>query len=388
MDFDLTAAQVALRDEVRRLSRSFEREYWRAKDEDGEFPHEFVAAMAKHGWLGVAMPEAYGGAGLGITEAALVLQEVAASGAGLSGTSAIHMNIFGVNPIVKHGTPAQQAKHLPEIIAGRQKVAFGVTEPDAGLDTTRITTRAERTASGWEITGHKIWISTAQVADVILLLTRTTPYEGVERKTDGMTLFLAPLDRQFVRIREIHKAGRAAVDSNEVWFDHLPVGEDRVVGEVGRGFYHLLDGLNPERVLVAAEAVGIGRAALDAAVGYAKQRVVFGRPIGQNQGVQFPLARCYADLETANLMVFKAAWLYDNGRPCGAEANIAKLLGAEYGFNAADQAMQTLGGMGYAREFDVERLWREVKLCRLAPVSPELILAFVGEKVLGLPRSY
>jgi acyl-CoA dehydrogenase len=388
LNFDLSPAQLEIRGEVRRLARSFSPEYWRDKDDQAEFPNEFFNAMAKDGWLGVAMPEAYGGAGLGITEAAIVLQEIAASGAALSGTSAIHMNIFGVNPIVKHGTTAQKMNDLPKIVAGQLKVAFGVTEPNAGLETTRITTRAERSNGGWEITGHKIWISTAQEADKVLLVTRTSPYEEVEKKTEGITLFFVPLDPDYVRIREIHKCGRAAVDSNEVWFDHLPANDADVVGEIGRGFYHLLDGLNPERILVAAEAIGIGRAALDLAVKYANEREVFGHPIGQNQGIQFPLARCHADLEAANLMVFKAAWLYDNGQPCGAEANIAKLLGAEYGFAAADQAMQTLGGMGYAREYDIERLWREVKLCRLAPVSPELILAYVGEKVLGLPKSY
>jgi acyl-CoA dehydrogenase len=388
LNFDLTDTQVELGREVRRLAESFTQEYWQTKDQAAEFPHEFFEVMAKHGWLSVAMPSTYGGAGLGITEAAIVLQEVAASGAGLSGTSAIHMNIFGANPIVKHGSDRQRSQYLPEIAGGRLKMAFGVTEPDAGLETSRISTRAERREDGWEINGQKIWITTAQEADRILLLTRTTPYDEVERKTDGLTLFFVPLDTKYVRIKEIHKCGRAAVDSNEVFFDGLPASDDDVVGEVGRGFYHLLDGLNPERILVAAEAIGIGRASLDIAVQYAKERRVFGRPIGQNQGVQFPLARCYADLEVANLMVFKAAWLYDEGRSSGAEANIAKLLSSEAGFNAADQAMQTLGGMGYAREFNVERLWREVKLTRIAPVSPELIMAFVGEKVLGLPKSY
>lgn len=387
MDFDLTPGQEALRQAIRDTIARFDLAYWLERDQAHEYPHAFFDAVAAGGWLGIAMPEEYGGAGQGIQEAALVLQEVAASGAGLSGCSAIHMNVFGANSIVKHGSEELRARYLPQVIAG-MKTAFGVTEPNSGLDTTRMTTRAERRDGGWVVRGHKIWISNAQHAERVLLAARTTPYEEVERKTDGITLFFAPLRRDQVRIREIPKSGRAAVDSNEIWFEGLEVDDADVVGEVGRGFSHLLDSLNPERILVASEAIGMGRAALRLAVQYAKDRVVFGRPIGQNQGIQFPLARCHAQLELAELMVRKAAWLYDNGRPCGAEANMAKLLGAEYGFAAADQAMQTLGGMGYAQEFHVERLWREVKLCRIAPVSPELILAYLGERVLGLPRSY
>lgn len=388
LNFNLTPTQEALRAAIRETVRRFDAGYWRARDRAHEFPWEFFRAMADNGWLGIAMPEAYGGAGLGITEAAIVLHEVAASGAAMSGASAIHMNIWGVNPLVKHGTEAQKRAYLPEIIAGRMQVAFGVTEPDAGLDTTSIRTRAEKKGDRWVINGHKVWISTAQVATKILLLARTTPLDQVRRRTDGLTLFFTDLDRSRIRVAEIDKCGRAAVDSNELWIEDLAVPETDVVGPVDRGFYCLLDGLNPERILIGAEAIGIGRAALERAVQYARERVVFGRPIGQNQGVQFPLARCYAQLELATLMMFKAAWLYDNGQPCGAEANMAKLLGAEYGFAACDQAMQTLGGFGYAREYDVERLWREAKLTRLAPITPELILAYLAEKALGLPKSY
>jgi acyl-CoA dehydrogenase len=392
MNFDLTDTQAEVRTGIRETMERFASAhgptYWRDHDRAAEFPQEFFTEIAAGGWLGIAMPPEYGGAGLGITEATIVLQEVAGSGAALSGASAIHMNIFGANTIVKHGTDAQRERFLPAIIGGKLKLAFGVTEPNAGLDTTNIETRAVRTEGGWLISGQKVWISTAQVADRILLAARTTPRDEGERRTDGITLFFADIRKPEVRIAEIEKCGRAAVDSNEVWLADLFVADDDVIGGVGRGFYHLLDSLNPERILVASEAVGIGRAALAIATRYANERRVFGRAIGQNQGIQFPLARCYAELELADLMVRKAAWLYDSGRSCGPEANIAKLMGAEAGFHAADQAMQTLGGFGYAKEYEVERLWREVKLCRLAPVSPELILAYLGEKVLGLPRSY
>jgi acyl-CoA dehydrogenase len=334
------------------------------------------------------MPEEYGGAGLGITEAALVLQEMAASGGCAAAASSVHMNIFGVNPLVAHGTPEQKAAHLPGIIQGKTKVAFGVTEPDVGLDTTRLKTRAVREGGHYRVTGRKIWISTAQKAHKILLLARTTPLDAVQKPTDGLSLFFTDLNREAIEVREILKAGRHAVDSNELYIDDLlvPVG-DRI-GAEGRGFHLILDGLNPERILIAAEAVGVGRVALERAVRYAKERVVFGRPIGQNQAIQHPLAQCWASLEAANLLTFKAAWLYDAGQPCGAEANAAKLLAADAGFAAADRAMQTLGGMGYAQEFHVERYWRESKLYRIAPITPELILSYIAERVLGLPKSY
>lgn len=388
MDFQLTDEQQALIEGVAELMERFPDSYWRERDKTGTFPEEFVQSMAEHGYLGIAMPEEYGGAGKGITEAALVLQAVCEAGAGMSGASAIHINIFGINPLVKHGTDEQKRRYLPEIIAGRLKVAFGVTEPDAGLETPRIKTFAERRGGKWVINGTKVWTSTAQVAGKVLLIARTTPYEEVEKKTEGMTLFFADLDRNHVDIHEIDKLGRAAVDSNIVHIHDLEVGDDCVVGQVGKGFYHLLDGLNPERILIAAEAIGTGKAALRKAIDYANERVVFGRPIGQNQGIQFPLADCYADLQLAELMMLKAAWLYDNGLPCGAEANMAKLKGAEAGFRACDRALATFGGYGYAKDYHVERLWREVQLTRIAPVTRELILAYLGQQVLGLPRSY
>ena len=388
MDFELTEAQQAIRAEARALASRFDDTYWRRCDAEHAFPWEFYQAFAEAGWLGVAIPPEYGGAGLGITEASLLLEEVAASGAAMNGATALHLTIFGLNPVVRHGSEELKRRVLPEAAAGRLHVAFGVTEPDAGSDTPAITTRAVREGDQYVIRGKKVWTSKAKESSKVLLLARTTPLEEARRRTDGMTLFLADLDPKHVTIREIDKLGRHAVDSNEVFYDDLPVDARDVVGEVGRGFYHLLDGLNPERILIAAEALGTGRAALRRATEYARRRVVFGRPIGQNQGIQFPLADSYAKLAAAELMVRKAAWLYDQGRPCGAEANMAKYLASEWGFEAADRALQVHGGFGYAREFDVERYWREVRVMRIAPVTQEMVLNFLGQHELGLPRSY
>ncbi|MEE8555715.1 MAG: acyl-CoA dehydrogenase family protein [bacterium] len=388
MEFGLTEEQLSIQQEVRRLCTRFGDDYWRAKDRDHEFPEEFYRAFAEGGWLGIATPEQYGGAGKGITEAALIMEEVTASGGCAGAASSVHMNIFGVNPLVVHGSDAQKAAHLPGIVSGETKVCFAVTEPDTGLDTTRLKTRAVREGDHYRVDGRKVWISTAQVAHKILLLARTTPEEETERPIDGISLFFTDLDRDAVEVREIDKCGRAAVDSNELFIDGLRIPVEDRIGEEGQGFRYLLDGLNPERILVAAEAVGIGRVALDRAARYAKERVVFGRPIGQNQAVQHPLADSWARIEAARLLTFKAAWLYDRGRPCGAESNAAKLLAAEAGFQAADRAMQTLGGFGYSKEYDVERYWREAKLFRMVPVTPELILNYISERVLGLPRSY
>ena len=388
MEFGLTEEQLSIQQEVRRLCTRFGDDYWRAKDRDHEFPEEFYRAFAEGGWLGIATPEQYGGAGKGITEAALIMEEVTASGGCAGAASSVHMNIFGVNPLVVHGSDAQKAAHLPGIVSGETKVCFAVTEPDTGLDTTRLKTRAVREGDHYRVDGRKVWISTAQVAHKILLLARTTPEEETERPIDGISLFFTDLDRDAVEVREIDKCGRAAVDSNELFIEGLRIPVEDRIGEEGMGFRYLLDGFNPERILVAAEAVGIGRVALDRAARYAKERVVFGRPIGQNQAVQHPLADSWARLEAARLLTLKAAWLYDRGRPCGAESNAAKLLAAEAGFQAADRAMQTLGGFGYSKEYDVERYWREAKLFRMVPVTPELILNYISERVLGLPRSY
>ncbi len=388
MDFSFSAEQTHLRDAVARLCSRFDDGYWLERDREGVFPHAFHAAVAEGGWLGIAMPEAFGGAGLGITEAAILVQAIAESGAAMSGASAVHMNIFGLNPVVVFGTEEQKARMLPPLIRGEDKACFAVTEPDAGLNTTQIKTRAERRGSRYVVTGQKIWISTAQVANKILLLARTTPLDEVRRKTDGLTLFYTDFDRSRVEVREIAKMGRHAVDSNMVFFEGMEIPEEDRIGPEGDGFRSILHGMNPERILIAAEAIGIGRAALARASLYAKDRVVFGRPIGQNQAIQHPLARCWAELEAANLMVFKAAHLYDSGEDCGAEANAAKYLAAEAAFATCEQAVLTHGGMGYSQEYVVERLFRESLIPRIAPISPHLILSYIAERVLGLPKSY
>ncbi|WP_404995070.1 acyl-CoA dehydrogenase family protein [Cupriavidus pauculus] len=390
MNFERTPEQNAIVDAVTQLCADFGPEYWSELDSAHRFPEAFHQAMAGAGWLGIAMPERFGGAGLGITEAALIMQTVSASGAGFSGASAIHMNVFGLNPVVVFGTEAQQQAALPPLIEGRDKACFAVTEPDAGLDTTHLKTQAVRTADGsaYRVDGRKIWISTAQVATRMLLLARTTPLDAVAKPTQGLSLFYTALDRNHIEVREIDKMGRGAVDSNMLFIDGLMVPAADRIGEEGRGFEYILHGLNPERILIAAEAVGLGRAALNAATRYARERTVFGRPIGQNQGIQHPLAQAWMALEAADMMVWKAAWLYDNGKPCGAEANAAKYLAAEAAHQACQTAVLTLGGMGYAREYHVERYLRESYIPRIAPVSAQLIMCHIAERVLGLPKSY
>ena len=388
MDFEFTDDQRAIQDAITRVCARFGADYWLQKDRDGGFPHEFHAAIAADGWLGIAMPERYGGSGLGITEAALMMETIAASGAGFSGASAIHMNIFGLHPVVVYASDEQKQRWLPPLIAGTDKACFGVTEPGAGLNTTRLSTKAVRDGDDYVITGQKVWISTAQVANKILLLTRTTPLEQTENPIDGLTLFYADIDRSKVEAREIEKMGRKAVDSNQVFIDGLRVPAADRIGEEGKGFRYILDGLNPERILVAAEAVGLGCAALNRAVQYAGERIVFDRPIGQNQAIQHPLAQRWIELEAARLLTYKAASLYDAGKPCGAEANAAKYFAGEAGFKACETAVLTHGGMGYAKEFHVERYFREAMIARIAPVSPQLILCYIAERVLGLPKSY
>jgi acyl-CoA dehydrogenase len=369
------------------LARKFDLEYWREKDKKGEYPWEFVKAFAEGGWLGAMIPEEYGGLGLGLTESAIMLHEVAASGAGTSGASAIHFYIFPPGPIIRHGSEEMKKKYLPKIAAGELLMAFGVTEPTAGVDTSRITTRATKIDGGWVINGQKVWITNAQNAKRILLLARTSP-RNEERPLDGMTLFFTDLNRERITVREIEKLGRSAIDSNELFIDNLEVPDEDVVGEVGKGFYYLLDGLNPERIVVAMEQIGLGRAALELATKYAKERVVFGRPIGKNQAVAHPLADSWIRLMAAEQVAMKAAALYDNHQPCGPEANAAKYLGSEAGFQACDRAMQTLGGYSYAKEYYVERFWRESRLLKVAPISQEMILNYVSTKILGLPKSY
>jgi acyl-CoA dehydrogenase len=388
MDFEPSAPLREIRALAERVCAPFDDSYWLTRDEEGTFPHDFHRAVADAGLLGVAMPESVGGAGLGISEAAVLMRAIAESGAGMAGASSVHMNIFGLQPVVVFGTDEQKARFLPPLIRGEEKACFAVTEPDAGLNTTEIKTRADRKGDRYVITGQKIWISTAQVADRALILARTTPLDKVAKKTQGLSLFYAKLDRTKVEARAIRKMGRHAVDSNMLFFDGLEVPEEDRVGEVGAGFKMLLHGLNPERILIAAEAVGLGMAALRRATDYAKQRVVFGRPIGQNQGIQHPLARCWMNLEAADLMTMKAAALYDAGKECGAEANTAKFLAAEAAFTACETAIQTHGGMGYSAEFHVERYLRESFIPRIAPISPQMIMNHIAEKVLGLPKSY
>lgn len=387
MEFGLTGDQQAVVDGIGKVVARFDDAYWLARDRDGAFPRAFREAVAEGGWLGIALPEEHGGSGLGVTEAALMMAAVAGSGGAMAAASSIHMNVFGPRALAAHASSAQQARWLPDLIAGRSMMAFAVTEPDAGLDTSRIATRAERDGDGYLVRGRKIWTSTAQVADKIMLLARTAPRRA-DAPTRGLSLFYADLDRRTAHVREIDKMGRGAVDSNEILFDGMRVPAGDRVGEEGMGFRYLLDSLNPERVLVAAEAVAIGRDALRRAARYAGERVVFGREIGRNQAVQHPLAASWAALEAAWLSVMKAAWLHDAGRPCGVEANAAKYLAAEAGFDACRQAVQVHGGMGYARAFHVERLMREVMIPLLAPVSQQMALNFLAERALGLPRSY
>jgi len=388
MNFELTDDQELIRKSVTELASKFDDHYWMEKDQAHEFPYAFYQAIAGGGWLGMTIPEEYGGHGLGITEATLLAEEVARSGGAMNAASAIHLSIFGMQPVVKHGSDELKARTLPQVATGELHVCFGVTEPGAGLDTSRITTFAKRDGDHYVVNGRKVWISKALESQKILLLTRTQPYDEVSKKTDGMTLFLTDLDRSRVEVRPIRKMGRNAVSSNELFIDdlHIPV-EDRV-GEEGKGFQYILDGLNPERMLIAAEALGIGRVALEKAVKYGNERYVFDRPIGMNQGIQFPLADSLARLDAAELMLRKATWLYDNGKPCGREANTAKYLCADAGFTAADRALQTHGGMGYSEEYHVSRYFREARLMKIAPVSQEMILNFLGSHVLKLPRSY
>ncbi|MHC8945411.1 acyl-CoA dehydrogenase [Advenella incenata] len=388
MDFSLSQDQQMLVAAIEQLCRGFDDEYWLTCDRTGEYPEAFYQRLAKAGWLGVAMPQEYGGAGLGITEAALMMKAISRSGAGFTGASAVHMNIFGLNPVVRFGSEELKQRALPPLIEGKDKACFAVTEPDAGLDTTQLTTRAQKHGDHYRIYGRKIWISTAQVATKMLLLARTTPKDQVSKPTEGLSLFYTDLDRSQVEVREIEKLGRKAVDSNMLFFDGLEIAECDRVGEEGKGFEYILHGLNPERILIAAEAVGLGQVALDKAVQYAKERIVFNRPIGQNQGIQHPLAQCWMQLEAADLMVSRAAAAYDANEPAGAYANTAKYLAAEAAFTSCQTAIQTLGGMGYAKEYHVERYLRESFIPRIAPVSPQLIMCFIAEKVLGLPKSY
>ena len=390
MNFDFSPDQDAIREAVSAVCQRFPESYWLARDADGVFPHAFYTAMGQAGWLGLAIPEAYGGAGLGVTEASIMMQTVAASGACLSGCSSIHINIFGLMPVAVFGTEDQKRRMLPPMARGEVKACFGVTEPNTGLNTTKLKTRAVRRGDKYLVHGQKVWISTAQVADKIMLLARTTPLEDLAAgdRSGGLSLFYTDLDRRKVDIRLIEKMGRKCVDSNELFIDGLEIPAEDRIGDEGKGFKYILHGMNPERILLAAEAVGVGQIALAKAAAYAKERVVFDRPIGQNQGIQHPLAENWVELEAAQLLTMKAAWLCDQGRDCGAEANAAKYYAAEAGYRACERAVLTHGGMGYAKEFHVERYLREIMIPRIAPVSREMILSHIAERVLGLPKSY
>jgi len=388
MDFSDNEIYEAIREGVRRVCADFPDEYWSEKDTNHEFPWDFYEKVAEGGWIGIAIPEEFGGGGKGITEASIVLEEIAASGAAMNGCSAIHLSMFGMEPVRKYGSAELVAEVLPRVASGELHVAFGVTEPDAGTDTTKIRTRAERDGDEYVITGAKVWTSKAPYCDMCLLLVRTTPFEEVSSPTEGISLFLVDLDDDAVEITPIPKVGRNAVVSCEVRYDGLRVPASRLIGDEGEGFRYILDGLNPERILIAAEAFGIGKAAVRKAVEYAKERVVFDRPIGMNQGIAFPLAEAHMKLHAAELVIREASWRYDNDLPCAEAANTAKYLASEAGFFAADRAMQTFGGFGYASEYHVERYWREARLMKIAPVSQEMVLNFISSKTLGLPKSY
>jgi acyl-CoA dehydrogenase len=388
MDFSENREHETIREAIGRICAEFGDDYWLQRDREGGFPHELYNALAAGGWLGICMPQEYGGSGMGITEATVMMTAISRSGAGLSGASSVHMNIFGLQPVVVFGSDEQKRRMLPPLIAGQDKACFAVTEPNTGLNTTKLKTRAERRGDHYILTGQKVWISTAQVATKMLILARTTPAEDCPKPTLGLSLFYTDLDRRSVEVREIEKMGRKAVDSNQLFIDGLRVPVEDRIGEEGRGFEYILHGMNPERILIAGEAVGLGQAALERAVKYANERIVFDRPIGKNQAIQHPLAQSWMELEAAWLMAMRGAWKYDQNLNCAADANAAKYMAAEAGFNACQRAMATLGGFGYAKEYQVERYLREMLIPRVAPISPQLILCFIAEKVLGLPKSY
>jgi acyl-CoA dehydrogenase len=388
MNFSYTEEQQAIQNSIQKFCKPFDDDYWLKRDQQGGFPHDFYQAMADGGWMGICIPEAYGGSGLGITEAAIMASTIAESGAGMSGASAVHINIFGLNPVVVFGTEEQKNRMLRPMAEGREKACFAVTEPNTGLNTTQLKTLAIRKDDRYIVNGQKVWISTAQVADKILLLARTTPLEDVKKPTHGLSLFYTDFDRNKISVHEIEKMGRKAVDSNELFIDGLEIPLEDRIGEEGKGFEYILHGMNPERILIAGEAIGLGRVALKKATDYAKERIVFNRPIGQNQGIQHPLAVCWSELEAAWLMAMSAAWQYDNNQPCGAAANAAKYLAGEAGFHACETAVMTHGGFGYAKEYHVERYLRESMIPRIAPVSPQLALCYIAERVLGLAKSY
>ena len=387
MDFSTSAELSEIRAAVRELCAGFPGEYWRSLEPD-TYPDEFVAALTENGWLAALVPVEYGGAGLSITAASVILEEINASGCN---SGACHAQMYIMGTILRHGSDEQKLRYLPQIASGKLRLqAFGVTEPTAGSDTTSITTMATRTDGGWLVSGQKIWTSRALHSDLMLLLARTTPADQVEKKTLGLSTFIVDMKRALADGRMTIRPIRTMMNhaTTEIFLDGVFVPADDLVGEEGLGFRYILDGMNAERVLIAAECIGDGHWFVEKAAAYASERVVFGRPIGANQGVQFPIAEAHAQIEAADLMRYKAAWLFEQGLPCGAEANMAKLLAAEASWAAANACLDTHGGFGFAEEYDVERKFRETRLYKMAPVSNNLILAYVGQHVLGMPRSY
>lgn len=391
MDFELTEEQKVIKSEVRKLAKRFPLEYWREKDWKHEYPTEFVKEVGKAGWFGTTIPSEYGGAGLGLMEGSIVLEELTAGGAGFDGSNACHAVYFMSHSLAKYGTEEQKNKYLPKIATGELRFqTLGITEPNTGFDTTKITTRAEKRGDTYVINGQKAFISRMAETDLMLLVARTTPIDKAPKKTKGISLFLVDVREAggSIEARRVHMMTRHSVDTNMLFISDLKVPKENLLGEEGNGFYHLLDILNPERIYLAAECIGLGRLAIQRAVEYAKQRVVFDRPIGQNQGISFPLAEAYSEIEVADLMRYKAAAMYDKGLQCGPEANMAKLRASEAASKACDRAVQTLGGYGLANDFDVERYYRDIRLMRIAPISTEMVLNYLSEHVLGLPRSY
>ncbi|EXJ90210.1 acyl-CoA dehydrogenase [Capronia coronata CBS 617.96] len=393
-----TEEQLTVRDAVQKICAQFPNEYWQQHDQSETDPKELHAALAADGWLGIALPEEFGGAGLGISEATVMLQTISQSGAGMAGAQSIHANVYATQPLAKFGNKEQLQSTIPNIISGKWRVCFGVTEPNTGLDTLRLKTTATRKGDKYVITGQKIWITCAQVASKMILLARTTPVEEVKKPSEGLSMFCIDLDKSnsALELKRIKKMGGRAVDANEVFFDHYEIPQDTLIGEEGQGFKIILHGMNAERCLLAGEALGLGYAALERAARYARERVIFGRPIGKNQAIAHPLADAYVNLEAAKLATYHAARLYDRSRTdktispqaVGVACNSAKYLAAEAAFRACERAVMTHGGMGYAMEYDVERYLRESLVPRIAPVSREMILNFISEKVLELPRSY
>ncbi|KAK5219866.1 hypothetical protein LTR72_007397 [Exophiala xenobiotica] len=383
-----TESMHMVREAISKICSKYTDEYWLEKDNKHEFPLDLHRDLAKDGWLGICMPQEYGGSELGISEATVMMQTISESGAGMTGASSVHMNIFGLEPVVKFGTPEQKARMLVPMIQGREKSCFGVTEPNTGLDTLKLQSVAQKQGDHYILNGSKIWTSTAQIANKILILVRTTPLEKVSKPTQGLSLFYTDLDRSAVQVTEIPKMGRAAVDSNVIFFENWRVPAADLIGEEGNGFKMIMHGMNAERILVGAEALGLGYAALRKASIYAQERSVFGRPIGKNQGIQHPLAESWMKLEAARLTLYLASRLYDQGYATGEYANAGKYLAAEAAFEACERAVLTHGGMGYAKEYHVERYLREAMLPRIAPISREMIFNYIGERLLGLAKSY